>query len=939
MPAQLSAGKPLGRYKILSLLGAGGMGEVYLAEDTKLHRKVALKILPENVATNRDRMRRFEQEATAAAALNHPNIAHIYEIGTEHPDAAASQHHAEVHFISMEYIDGLNLRQCIYQKHVELSKMLRYLQHVAEGLAKAHASGIVHRDLKPDNLMVTREGHAKILDFGLAKLVDQPDLSSVSTTSSQVSTALQPVQSIPGTVLGTVGYMSPEQAQGKVNEIDHRSDIFSFGCILFEAVTKHRPFEAESTIKSLHKVVYEPAPLIKDFNPDAPADLQRIIRRCLAKDPEERYQTIKDVALELKEVRHEMDEAAGIHATGTPAPNAEKSIKTNSGNQTASVMHSTQPNMSSVEYLVRGFKGHKAGALLGFLLAALAVGGIVYGLYVWRRPEAVRRSETLKMAPFTSFPGTKSHPAFSWDGKQIAFVWYGEKDDNVDIYVKLIGEGSPLRLTTDPLPDSDPTWSPDGSHIAFIRFAPGERTLITIPTLGGAERRLFSSPDLRQPDWSPDGKHLAVADTDSPGDLTSIYLISPENGARQRLTQAPAQFNGDTNPKFSPNGEWVAFIRSTNFAIEDVYIVPVKGGEPTRLTNDDRELAGLDWTPDSREIVFSSARGGSYGLWRVSIHGGPPEALPGAGDNALEPTIAPQGNYLAYLFDGSDTNIWRAPGPNARDRTAAPIKLIQSTRNDGSPRYSPDGKKIAFASDRTGGTEVWVCDSEGHNEVQLTKFGGHAGAPRWSPDGKQIVLDARPEGSSDIYVVGAGGGSPRRLTNEPSADILPVWSTDGRWIYFGSDRSGEWRLWRISPAGGPAEQISKDLAYGPVATDEQFVYYARSGGVSARRANQPGIWRVPLNGGEEVRVLERGRAGNVSVIADGIAIFSNEPQSNPTIDFYSFATGKWTSLLSIERVNAVSFAGRISVSPDGQWVVYSRRDQMVKDIMLVENFR
>lgn len=943
MPIPLPAGTTLGRYRIRSQLGVGGMGEVYLAEDTKLHRNVALKILPDDVATNHDRMRRFEQEATAAAALNHPNIAHIYEIGKERPSQTVNSRQAEVHFISMEYVEGETLRVSIHQKHTDLRKLLRYLQHVAEGLAKAHASGIVHRDLKPDNLMVTREGHTKILDFGLAKLLAPPDSTFPHTISSQVSTALQPNQSLPGTVMGTVGYMSPEQAQGKVDEIDHRSDIFSFGCILFEAITGHRAFDAESAIESLHKVVYEPAPLIKNFNPDAPADLQRIVRRCLAKDKEERYQTIKDVALELKEVRHEMDQAVGLHATDTPIPSTSSSITTNVGDQTAPIISTTQPSRSSIEYIVNEVKRHKVGALLGLLLAAVALGALAYGVYVWRGTSSGRTSAAFKIAPFTSFPGNKGQPAFSWDGKQLAFVWNGDQENNFDIYVKLIGEGSPLRLTRDPLPDYSPTWAPDGTHIAFIRVAPTERTLITIPTLGGVERKVFASADVRDPDWSPDGKNLAVADRETADELPCIYLISPEDGARKRLTQAPAQFNGDRNPKFSPNGEWVAFIRSTNFAVEDVYVTPVSGGEPKRLTNDGRELSGLDWTADSKEIVFSSRRGGNYGLWRVAFDGGAPEPLPGAGDNARQPAVTRQGNFLAYLFDGSDANIWRAPGPNAKVKTLTPTKLIESTRNEGSPRYSPDGKKIAFASDRTGGTEVWVCDSEGRDQVQLTKFGGHAGAPRWSPDGSQIVLDARPEGSSDIYVVRADGGSLRRLTNEPSAEVLPVWSRDGQWIYFGSDRSGNWKIWRMPAAATMtdhhAEPITKGVGYGPIATDEQFLYYTRSSGVPGRGTNEPGVWRVPLDGGDEVQVVDRGLPGTLSVISDGIVNFAPQSQPSPTIDFYSFATGKWTNLLSIDRANAASFAGRLAVSPDGQWVIYSRTDRTVNDIMLVENFR
>src|SRR5215813_425418 len=283
---QLTAGHRLGRYRIESLLGEGGMGRVFLAEDEQLRRRVALKVLPAELASNAERMRRFVQEAQSAAALNHPNIAHIYEIGE----------HEGMHFIAMEFIDGQTLREPIHGGQDDLAKLLRQLQHVAEGLAKAHAAGIVHRDLKPDNIMVTRDGHAKILDFGLAKLIE-PQQSSQTTgkAASEVATAILQQHSTPGTVLGTLGYMSPEQAQGKSKEIDHRSDIFSFGCILYEAVTAQKPFQGKDAIDSLNKIVREQPPPITDSRPDAPNHLQRIIRRCLAKDPEDRYQTIKDV--------------------------------------------------------------------------------------------------------------------------------------------------------------------------------------------------------------------------------------------------------------------------------------------------------------------------------------------------------------------------------------------------------------------------------------------------------------------------------------------------------------------------------------------------------------------------------------------------------------------------------------------------------------------
>src|ERR1051325_11599898 len=303
----------LGRYEIRALLGAGGMGEVYLAQDTSLNRRVALKVLPAEVASNQDRMRRFKQEATAAASLNHPTIAHIYEIGEE----------SGLNFIAMEYVDGSTLREKIQGEPEELSKLLRVLQHVAEGIAKAHNAGIVHRDLKPDNIMITSDGHAKILDFGLAKLIEPQ--SNPSSISGEEPTILQ--HSAPGLILGTMGYMSPEQAQGKTRDIDNRSDIFSFGCILFEAITGQKAFSGKDHIEALNKIIREPAPPLAAFNPNAPADLQRIVRRCLAKDPDQRYQNIKDVAIELKEVRRELQER-GVDTTVPPVSSAARDGRT-----------------------------------------------------------------------------------------------------------------------------------------------------------------------------------------------------------------------------------------------------------------------------------------------------------------------------------------------------------------------------------------------------------------------------------------------------------------------------------------------------------------------------------------------------------------------------------------------------------------------------------
>jgi len=374
------------------------MGEVYLAEDSRLHRKVALKILPSEMAANQDRMRRFKQEATAAAALNHPNIAHIYEIGESDG----------TNFIAIEFVEGFTLREKIHRERTELRKLLRYLQHVAEGLAKAHAAGIVHRDLKPDNIMITREGHAKILDFGLAKLVEGQGEGETRRHGDEDDTliAVSPRRPVPasatspGLIMGTVGYMSPEQAQGKTGEIDQRSDIFSFGCILFEAVTGKKPFEGDSIVKSLHSLIYEPAPQIKDLNPAAPADLQRIIRRCLAKDKEERYQTIKDVAIELKELRRELESAADSDTTVPPPVSSEGARSTDSGSAieaTAARSASMAPTVSSAEFVAQGLKRHKLGVAIALVILISAV--VLFAYYLRARNSEVA-IDSIAVLPF-----------------------------------------------------------------------------------------------------------------------------------------------------------------------------------------------------------------------------------------------------------------------------------------------------------------------------------------------------------------------------------------------------------------------------------------------------------------------------------------------------------------------------------------------------------
>ena len=360
----LNPGTLLGKYKLLAKLGAGGMGEVYLAKDTILDRQTAIKVLPSDVAADENRMRRFLQEAKAAASLNHPNIAHVYEVGEDHG----------VNFIAMEFVDGETLTSYIRRPDRDLHRVLKYLQAVADGLSKAHSVGIVHRDLKPDNIMISRDDHVKVLDFGLAKLIE-PSAPFSSNTSSEIATAPLGQFSTSGVVMGTAGYMSPEQALGKTREIDHRTDIFAFGCILYESITGAKAFAGKDALDSLHKIVHQATPQIKDQNPEAPSELQRILRRCLAKDREERYQTMKDVAIELKELRHELQ------------GRTESSEEIGAADRQTQAFRTTDSRHSSTLKLI----------VVGLLLVAAALAIFLY--YFGKKP-SVTSIDSIAVLPF-----------------------------------------------------------------------------------------------------------------------------------------------------------------------------------------------------------------------------------------------------------------------------------------------------------------------------------------------------------------------------------------------------------------------------------------------------------------------------------------------------------------------------------------------------------
>ena len=446
-------------------------------------------------------------------------------------------------------------------------------------------------------------------------------------------------------------------------------------------------------------------------------------------------------------------------------------------------------------------------------ISSVVAGGLALGIAgaVWWnffRPSSPMPSLT----PLTSLPGIEQQPAVSPDGQQIAFSWNGAQGDNFDIYIQHVAGGTPLRLTTNVADDISPVWSPDGGRIAFVRQASSGGAVIVVPSLPGPERRLIDvalhAGMDRILDWSPDGQLLAIADRTATKEC-EISLLSVEGGEKRILASPPAGAICDNSPAFSPDGRTVVFVRWAGQAVGDLYDIPTLGGEAKRLTFDNRQNRGPVWTPDGRSIVFSSECDGGQALWRIAATGGTPEKIMDARGFSIIPGVSRQKNSQDSRFALEETvldsNIWRVEASQSSGPRSLPKRFIASTRQDVWPQYSPDGTKIAFASDRSGSWEIWVSDSEGANAAQLTSFRGrHVGSPAWSPDSRRIAFDARPEGSPDIYSVNAEGGLPRRLTTDPSEDTAPSWSNDGRWIYFASDRDGTQQVWKMLADGGYA---------------------------------------------------------------------------------------------------------------------------------------
>jgi len=567
-------------------------------------------------------------------------------------------------------------------------------------------------------------------------------------------------------------------------------------------------------------------------------------------------------------------------------------------------------------------------------LAAIStlVGGAAV-VWLGTRPDS--GAVTPRVAPVTSFAGHKTHAALAPDGNTVAFCWDGATANDLDLYVKHVDPSEPHRLVSSPENEYAPAWSPDARHIAFIRRSIDHAAVYVVPSLGGPEHKIADVYPTRiedlAVDWSPDRRFLALADKDSDESTLGIVLVSVDSGQKRQLTSPSGRHLEDAMPRFSPDGRSVAFARGSSFLARDIFVIPVDGGEPKRITSDGGMVRGLAWTADGDEIIYSSNRSGLLRLWRIAREGGEPRPVADAGGDAAFPSLSRQGRSLAYVTFRQDGNIWRTVGPLSSVLKRPPERFIASTMSESRPSYSPDGSRIVFSSNRSGTAQLWVADSNGQDAVPLTHTSG--ASPVWSPDGSRIAYDALTEGQAEIFTISLEGGRPHRVTLDASQDVLPSWSADGRSIYFASNRSGTYEIWNVPADGGIPRRVTQNGGFQAFeSADGKFLYYDKGRGPGS-------IWRMPSSGGNEVRVLDGVDGGYWALMKGGICFLNRNAGSDPAIEFFDFTAGRRTWLTPVSEEELAPGPVGFAVSPDGQWVLYKRLDRVDSDIMLVESFR
>jgi serine/threonine protein kinase len=857
----IATGTNLGRYEIRSHIGAGGMGEVYLATDKTLDRVVALKILPPEIASDQQRMQRFVQEAKSASSLNHPNILTIFEIGET--DGA--------HFIATEFIDGVTLRQRMAERRVKLSEALDIAAQIAAALTAAHAVGIIHRDVKPENIMLRQDGYAKLLDFGLAK----PTERQASLVDTEAQTQML-VNTSPGMVMGTVSYMSPEQARGYA--LDARTDIWSLGCVLYEMVAGRVPFSGETTSDVIVAVLDREPPLLPGGPHEAPLELQRILRKALRKDKEERYQTVKDLLVDLRALKQEVDFEAKLEISVSPESRSLAAFNTISAQNSLETERDRAAHTSHVpaarSTLASGQPASRARPNDRFkqwtalaLVAGFAVGitGLLYMYLHQRAKRGPSSAQPIKVTRLTT-NGKSSGATISPDGKMVAYivndagqrslwvrqvassrnlqivepagvdyfgvtispdgnyVYYvmGKSNDPLrELYQVSVFGGTPKKILTDV--DTPVTFSPDGKQFAFMRGEPtkGEWHLIVANADGTGEKRLAvrKSPDFYEyPAWSPDGKSLAVSvGNTTVGKEMTVVAVNVEDGTERPITSE----------------KWLA-------------------------------VTQVAWQADGSGLVMSAVDRDSrlQQLWYLSYPEGTSRRLTNDLNNYAGISMASQTGDLVTLRYDQSSNIWITPitaeTQSRALRSASVIDTNQSRQiTSGAVKYyggawTPDGR-IVYSSDASGKRDLWIMDQNGGNQKQLTTDAGDNVQPVISPDGRTIVfVSDRKDARHTLWKIDIDGGSAKQLTNG-NFDRNPAFSPDGQWIIYASMGVSHPNLWRVSINGGDPLKLTDKFSVAPtVSPDGKLIacYYW-----DQKPDTQLGIALIPFEGGQPIKTF------------------------------------------------------------------------------------
>ena len=867
---ELHPGQTIGSYEVVSFLSRGGMGEVYLAEDKRLGRKVALKLLPTSFTSDDDRLRRFEQEARSASALNHPNIITIYEI----------RQAAGAHIIAAEYVEGETLRLRLSRSALTLSEVLNISIQIADALSAAHKAGIIHRDIKPENIMLRPDGYVKILDFGLAKLSEQ-----ASPAVAAEAPTLQ-VRTGSGIVIGTAGYMSPEQARGL--GVDHRSDIFSLGAVIYEMLARRKPFEGETPSDTLAAILKTEPPSLTRVAPGVPPELVRIVNKSLRKDREERYQVVKDLWLDLKALRQELEfqnkfaSEGDVNGTQVLLP----------GEQTAAMSEPrpTQSRSAISDSITLEIKRHKLGAGLALLAVLFIAGAATYGIYNWvnRKPPVAHFSE-VKFTRLTN-SGNVINATISPDGKYIVYILSDRGTQS--LYIRQVSTpNDKMILPPAPVGIFAVTFAPDGNELFYvIKKNLDAGTLYRMPALGGTPVKVLEKID-GPISFSPDGKQFVLLRGNYPNLGESALVIANVDGSSERtlaVKKPPERFLQIffPGPSWSPDGKIVASTVGSIAGRSKVVGFSVADGSEKDLSPESWPFAArVMWLPDmSGLLVIAGETTISAQLWIISFPEGTVRRVTNDLNSYRNIGLTQDGKTLTTVQSQGLVHLWVVPKGDATKAVKLPAGNVSNffSSTGSNISWAPDDQ-IVYVSNESGSTNIWITDEGGKNRKQLTANQAPNVSPVVSPDGRYIVFVSWQNDRRNLWRMNLDGSNLVRLTSG-LADSFPAISPDSRWVIYTATDGAKPTLWKVSIDGGTAVQVTDNVAtIGTVSPDGRFIAYAYP--ESADPFAPPNRMAfIAFEGGPVVKTFNVIPSGTVSTVfqwaADGKSVLYSVNSNN-----------------------------------------------------------